>query len=131
MISAANDKDICLTSSKGIAFLVLDGDNGEGSVMLFKVHERSDAATVMTLGDHDHGANFELVHVRHLPSGEIDLDGVVDLDIGVGVAKGASVMGNSNGNLLGGDVDLLDTAELELGLVLLEAMEDEASLGVV
>jgi len=131
MISTSNDKDVGLTSGEGVALLILDGNNGEGSIVLLKVHELTDAATVMTLGDHDHGANLELVHVRHFTGGDVDLDSVVDLDVGVGVTKGASVMGDSNGNLLGGDVDLLDTAKLELSLCLLETVEDEASLGVV
>jgi hypothetical protein len=85
----------------------------------------------VSLGYHDHGTNLELVDVRHLSSGDVDLDGVVDFDIRVGETKGASIVGDGDGGLLGGDVNLLDAAELVLGLILLNTVEDEASLGVV
>ena len=131
MVSTSDNENVGLTGGEGVALLILDGDNGEGSIVLLKVDELSNTPGVVSLGDHNHGTHLELVDIRHLSGGDGDLDGVVHLDIRVGVTKGASIVGNSDGDLLGGDVDLLDTAELVLGLFLLDTVEDEASLGVV
>ena len=131
MFATANHEDVGLTGGEGVPLLVLDGDDGEGSIVLFEVHELPHASGVVTLGDHDHGADLELVSVGHLPCGEGDLDGVVDLDVGIGVTDGASVVRDGHGHLAGGHVYLLDAAELVGCLVLLEAVEDESALGVV
>lgn len=98
--------------------------------MLFNVDECSYAPTIVSFGDHDHSTQFELDNVGHFSSFNIDLDGVVDLDIWVGVADGASVVGDSDGDLSGSDVDLVDPAELVLGLLAVDSLKDETSLGV-
>jgi len=131
VFAAANHEDVGLTGGEGVPLLVLDGDDGEGSIVLLEVHELPHASGVVALGDHDHGADLELVSVGHLPGGEGDLDGVVDLDVGIGVTDGASVVRDSHGHLAGGHVHLLDAAELVGCLVLLESVEDESALGVV
>ena len=131
MVTASNNEDVGKTSGEGVSLAVLNSDNGEGSIVLLKVHKLSNAPGIVTTGDHDHGSHLELVDVGHLASGDVDLDSVIDLGIGVRVTEGTSIMGDGNRDLLGGDVNLLDTAELELGLILLDTVEDKTSLGVV
>jgi len=131
VISTSDDENIGLTSGERVALLVLDGNNREGSIVLLEVDKLSNTPSIVTLGDHDHSAHLELVDIRHLASGDVNLHGVIDLDIRVRVTKGASIMGDSNRDLLGGDVDLLDTAELVGSLGLVNTVEDEASLGIV
>lgn len=131
VVTGSNDENIGLTGGEGVSLLVLDGDNGERSVVLLNVLEGTNASGVVTAGDHHHGSDFELVDIGHLAGGNVDLDGVVDGHVGVGEAKGASIMGDGDGNLLGGHVALLDAAQLVLGLVLLDAVEHKASLGIV
>jgi len=131
MISTSNDENIGLTSGKGVSLSILDGNNGEGSIVLLEVDKLSNTPSVVTLGNHDHGAHLELVDIGHLSSGNVYLDGIVDLDIRVGVTKGTSIVGDGNGDLLGGNIHLLDTAKLVLGLVLVDTVEDETSLGIV
>lgn len=131
MISTSDDEDVGLTSGKGVSLSILDGDNGKGSIMLLEVDELSNTPGVVTLGYHDHGSHLELEDVGHLSSGNVHLDGIIDLDIRVRVTKGTSIMGDSNGDLLGGNIHLLDTAKLVLGLILVDTVEDETSLGIV
>jgi len=131
VVSTSDNENVGLTGGESVSLLVLDSDNGEGSIVLLQVDKLSNTPAVVSLGNHDHGTHLELVDVRHLSGGDVDFDSVVDLDIRVGVTKSASIVSDGNGDLLGGDVNLLDTAELELGLVLLDTVEDEASLGVV
>jgi len=131
VVSTSNNENVGLTGGEGVTLLVLHSDNGEGSIVLLEVHKLPNTTGVVPLGNHDHGTHLELVDVRHLSGGDVDFDGVVDLDIRVRVTKSASIVGDGNRDLLGGDVNLLDTAELVLGLVLLDTVEDETSLGIV
>jgi hypothetical protein len=62
---------------------------------------------------------------------EVELDRVVDLDGGVGVADGASVVGDDEGDALGAELDLLDLEELVRRLLLRDAVDGEAALDVV
>ncbi len=130
MVSTSDDENVGLTGGEGVALPVLDGDNREGSIMLLKVDELSNTPSVVSLGNHDHGTHLEAEDIRHLSGGDRDLDGVVDLNIRVGVTEGASIVSDSNRDLLGGDVHLLDAAELVLGLFLVDTVENETSLGV-
>jgi len=129
-ISTSDDENVGLTGGEGVSLLVLDSDNGERSIMLLKMLELSNTPGIVSLGDHDQSTHLELKDVGHLSGGDVDLHGVVDLDIRVRVAKGASIVGDSNGDLLGGDVNLLDAAQLVLSLLLVDTVEDETSLGV-
>lgn len=56
----------------------------------------------------------ELDEVCDLAGVQVDADGVVDLDEGVGVADGAGVVGHQVGDALGADDDLLHLTQLVL-----------------
>ena len=56
----------------------------------------------------------ELDEVGDLAGVQVDADGVVDLDQGVGVADGAGVVGHQVGDALGADDDLLHLTQLVL-----------------
>ena len=57
---------------------------------------------------------IELDELCDLAGLQVDADGVVHLDEGVGVADGASIMGHQVGDSLGADDDLLHLAQLVL-----------------
>lgn len=84
----------------------------------------------MSLGDHNHGTQIELDNVRALACCDRNLDGIVDLDIRVGVSEGASVVRDGAGDLVGTHVDLVDSAQLVLGLFSVETVQDVTSLCV-
>mmetsp|Transcript_13214 Transcript_13214/g.22641 ORF Transcript_13214/g.22641 Transcript_13214/m.22641 type:complete len:235 (-) Transcript_13214:100-804(-) len=131
MITTSNDENIGLTSGESVSLPVLHSNNGEGSIVLLKVDKLSNTTSVVSLGNHNHGTHLELVNVRHLSSGDIHLNSVVDTDIRVRVTKSAAIVGHGNRNLPGSNIDLLDAAELVSALSLLNTVEDEASLGIV
>jgi len=131
MITTSNDEHVGLTSGERISLPVLDGDNGEGSIMFLEVNKLTNTSSIVSLGHHYHGTHLELENIRHLAGGDIHLNGVVDLDIRVRVTKGASVVGDSNRDLLRRDVDLLDAAQLVLGLGLINTVKNETSLGII
>jgi hypothetical protein len=62
---------------------------------------------------------------------EVELDGVSDLDDGVGVTDGATVVGDDEGNTLSSELNLLDLEELVGSLLLRDTVDGEATLDVV
>lgn len=80
-----NLHDVGLTSGELVVNSVLDVDNVEASVVALTVGDDTNTAHVTTTSDHDDDASVELDEVGDLASGEVDLDGIVDLDSGVGV----------------------------------------------
>ena len=128
--SRSNNKGVTQSSGESVSLAILDGDNVERSIVLLNVHDGSDTSTVMSSSDHDHGSQVELEDIRHLSGGNINLDGIVNLDIGVGVSDGASIVSDGNRDLSGRDVDLVDTAELVLSFSLLKTVENESSLNI-
>ncbi len=74
---------------------VLDVDDVEASGVLLTVDEGSDTTSVTTSSDHDADSSLKLDEVGDASSGKVDLDGVVGLDEGVGVADRASVVGHN------------------------------------
>jgi len=99
--------------------------------VLFNVHKSTDTSAVMTLGDHNHGSKSEFENVGRLSCGDGDLDNIVDLDVGIRVSKGASVVCDSARNLVRANVNLVDSAKLVLGFLSVEADQDVSSLDVV
>ena len=61
-------------------------DNGETTIVALTVGDDTDTTHVATAGNHGDGARVELDEVGDLASLEVNLDGVVDLDQGIGVA---------------------------------------------
>ena len=59
------------------------------------------------------------------------LDGVVDLDVGVGETDGSAVVGDDVGDLVLADLLLGDLAELEPGLLGVDGVRLEAALNVI
>ena len=67
-------------------------DNGEAAVVALAVGDDTNTAHVATAGHHGNGTGVELDKVGDLAGGEVNLDGVVDLDRGVGVADAGFTM---------------------------------------
>jgi hypothetical protein len=60
-------------------------DNVEASIVTLTVGDDTNTTHVTTTGNHDDDTSVELDEVDDLAGGEVDLNGVVDLDGGVGV----------------------------------------------
>lgn len=99
--------------------------------MLVDSLDCSDASTVAPPSDHHNFADVKLVPLVDLPRLQIDLDGVVRLDVRVWEADCTCVVCRKIGHTLVSEEDLLDSAELEAGLVALDGNKGEAALDVV
>ena len=82
----ANDDNVGLTSGELVVNSILQVDNVEASVVAFTMADDTDTTHVATTSDHDDDTSVELDEVGDLASGEVNLDGVVDLDSWVRVA---------------------------------------------
>ena len=73
--------------SEGAVERVLDMDDVVATNVLLTVDNDTNTTHVTTTSGHSDGTSVELDEVGDLASGEINLDGVVDLDGGVGVTN--------------------------------------------
>ena len=106
-------------------------DNVKVTNVLLAVDDGTSTTHVATAGDHDDVAGVEVNKVGDLVRGEVELDRVVDLDLRVGVADRAAIVGDDVGNALGAESDLLDLEELVGRLLGRDAVDHEAALDVV
>lgn len=81
-----NLHDVGLTGGELVVNGVLQVDNVEASVVTLTMADDTNTTHVTTTGDHDDDTSIEGDEVGDLASGEVNLDGVVDLDGWVGVA---------------------------------------------
>ena len=86
----ADDEDVALTGGELVVNGVLNVDDVEATIVTLTVGDDTNTTHVTTTSDHGNGAGVELDEVGDLASGEVNLDGVVDLDQGVGVADAIS-----------------------------------------
>lgn len=81
-----NDENVALAGGEGVVNGVLDVDDVETTIVSLTVSDDTNTTHVATTSDHDDNTSVELDKVGDLASGNVDLDGVVDLDQRVGVA---------------------------------------------
>ena len=99
--------------------------------MSFSGGDGADAAQIVATGDHDQVARVELDVVLDLVGIQVEADGVVDLDVRVRVADGATVVRDDHWHALGRHHNLAHLAQLVLGLLLGDAVNGEATLHVI
>lgn len=126
-----DDEDVARAGSEGAVKDVTDVDDVEATEVALGVDNDTRAAHVTAAGDHDNVSGLELEVVDDLVLDEVELDGVVDLDRGVGVTDGAAVVGDDVGDTLGTELSAADLAELEGSLLGGDAVDGEAALDVV
>ena len=85
----SDDEHVGLTGGEGVVNGVLDVDDVETSVVALTVGDNTNTTHVTTTSDHADNTAVEADKVNDLASGNVDLDGVVDLDGGVGVTDAA------------------------------------------
>jgi len=126
----ADGEHVSKTGREFLSGLVLDEHNVERTWVLLDVEKFSNASTITSLGDGDGSASSELDDVGGLTGSEIDLDSVVHFDKRVRVTDGAAVVGDNGRDSLCAVVLLLDTTQFESRLLLVNAVQDETSLGI-
>jgi len=141
----SDDEHVSETGGEFVVVLVLDVDNVERTGVSLLVSDDTNTTNVVSASDEDNVADFKLDVTDRLVGLQVDLDRVVDLDVGVNIANSATIVSGgvrdgsslSAGRRVGANrvlvslADRLDAAELELGLVFLDFVQSEATLGVI
>jgi len=128
---ASDDEHVTLTSGKGIVNGILDVDDVETTIVAFSVCDHTNSAHVTTTSDHGNHSGIKLDKVCNLSGGQVDLDGIIDLDQRVGVSNRSRIMRNQEWDSALAQLYSLDLSKLVLGLLCRDAMNCEATLGVV
>ena len=131
LVTLTNHEHVGKTSGELVTSGISHVHDIERSEVAITADDGTHTASVVALGDAAHVTSLELDVTDNLVGLQVHLHGVVDLHHGVGVADGASVVGDNEGDLLAGQLALLDLAQLELSLSLVDAVEDETSLHIV
>lgn len=114
VVSLSDDKDVGGTSGKALTNAVLDVDDVVAAGVALLALDDTDAANAATTSDGDEVSDLEGNVGGDGLGVKVELDGVVDLDVGVGEADGATVVGDDVRDTLGTSGEPLDAEELEL-----------------
>jgi len=126
-----DNEDVRCSCSERALKRVLNMYDIETTNMSLTMRDNTSTAHVTTTSDHDDVASVERHEVDDLALLNVELDRVIRLDGGVGIADGAAVMSDDVRNALGAEGDLLDFAELVGGLFWRDTVDGEAALDVV
>jgi hypothetical protein len=131
LLGLTDHENVSETGGEGVSTGVLDVGNLVRTGMVLDVLEDTDTANIVTTGHEDGGTVIELDDRVNFMGVEVELEGVVLLDVGVGETDGAAVVGNNVWDLVLAEDLAGNLAELELGLLLVNGVGLEASLNVV
>ena len=127
----SNNEDVLESGGELKTIFVLNVDNFVRSRVLLESLDGSNSTDVISSGDHNFSSNFEFEAGSDFVGSQVELDGVVDLDEGVGESEGSSVVGDDIGDSLGTHGSSFDSAELELGFRGRDLGETESTLAVI
>ena len=82
-----NDKYICFSSGKRVVNSILDMNDVEASIMTLTMRDHTDTAHITTACCHCNNASVKSDKFRDLPSRQINLDSIIDLNGRIGVAN--------------------------------------------
>jgi len=131
LVGLADHKHVAQTGGHGVVRGILDVNDLKGSRVLLPVGDGAYTSQVTASSNHAQVTAVEFDVVGYLAGGDVDLDGVVDLDKRVWVADGASVVGAEVRYSLGSSPDLANLAQFELGFFAADSVDNESSLDIV
>lgn len=131
LASVADDEDVGETGGEVTSKSILNVDDVETTRVTFTTDNDTSTALVTTTGNHDVAAGVHMNELEKLVVLDIVTNSVVDADQRVGVSDRATVVGDDLRNTLVAQLNLLDLQQLVLSLLGGDAVDDEATLGVV
>lgn len=126
-----NDGDVGETGGEGVLTAVLQVDNVETTMVTLTVNNGTDTADAVSTSDDGDVTSLKLDEGLNLVSLQVKTDGVVGADQRIRVTDSTAVMGNNEGDTLGTNLHLTDLAELVLGLLIRDTVDNKATLNVV
>ena len=131
LASLADHKHVAQTSSEFVSSSITNMHDIEGAEVTITMDNHTHTTDVVSLGDETQVAHLELDVVDDLVGLQVHLHSVVHLHRGVGIADRASIVRHDEGNLLTRELTLHHLAQLVLGLLLVDAVQDKTSLHII
>lgn len=130
-LTITNDDNVTESGGEVVSLGVLDMDDIEGTLMLLDGGDDTNSTNVVSTGKDNGGTNLELDNTGDGLALEVELDGVVDLDVWVRESDGSTVVGDDVWNLRLADLLLGDLAEFEFSFLGVHSVWLEFSLDVI
>jgi hypothetical protein len=129
-LSVTDDNDVTDSGGELLVVGILDVDNIVGTDMLLDGGDNTNSSDIVT-GSEEAGSSVdELDNSIDLVGGDVELDGISNLNIWMWESDGSSVDGDNVRNLVLTNGFLHDLAKLESGLLGVNSVWLESSLGV-
>lgn len=129
-LAITNNEDVGKSSGELVVVGIDNVGSVEGTRMLLDRLEDTNSTNIVTTNEHDSGTVGELDDGGDLTSGKVELDGVVQGDVGVRISHGSTVVGRDVRDLLLVDGLSDNLAELELGLLLVDLVSLESTFDI-
>jgi len=130
VLTVTDHENVSDTGGEGVSVGILDVSDVEGTWMLFDGLEDTNSTGVVSASQINRGTVDELVNTLDALISQVNLERIVLLDIWMWESEGSSVMGCHVWNLLFANVLLDNSAKLETGLLGVDFVRVESSLGV-
>jgi len=126
-----DDEDVVKSGGELVTSGILQVNDVVRTRVLLASLNDTNSTKIVTTNDHGKVSNIEGNMSNDAVALQGELDGILNLDHGIGITDGATVMSDEvrDGVLAHGNI--LNLAELELGLLLRDAVDVEATLGIV
>lgn len=126
-----DNENVVQSGDESVVQGVLDVNQVETTIVSFLVNDSTDTTQVTTTGDVDQLTNVELDVVSDLTGSQVDLDGVIDLDVWVWVSDSSTIVSDNVWNTLLTQLDLLDLNQLVGSFFVSDTVDSESTLDVV
>lgn len=126
-----DNENVVQSGDESVVQGVLDVNQVETTIVSFLVNDGTDTTQVTTTGDVDQLTNVELDVVSDLTGSQVDLDGVIDLDVWVWVSDSSTIVSDNVWNTLLTQLDLLDLTQLVGSFFVSDTVDSESTLDVV
>ena len=129
LVTLAKNENVRQSSGECSTNLVSEMDDLIVTGVLLSGSDNTNSTNTVTTRHHGNVSNIELNDIQNLTGGDINLNGVVNLDLWVRELESSSIVSDGVRDLVVTHEGLGDLAKLERGLLLLDLVNGETSLG--
>lgn len=131
LLTLANDEHVVGTCGEGVPSHIADVHDIVGARVLLLVDDDTNTTGVTTTSGHADVAGLEWNEADDLLGLEINLNSGGDLNLGIGEAEGATIVGNEVGDALGTESNTDDLSEFVLSFLFPDAVKEETALHII
>jgi len=127
----AEKEDVGGSGGKGVAGRVLDGDDVETTWVSLSALDGTDSTDVLATDDVGDVTGLEFDPVGDFGGLDVELDGVTNSYVWVGVSEGSAVVCDEEWHVVLGGAQLLHSAQLVGGLFGSDSVDGKSTFGVI